>query len=83
MIEKILKAYKQDIITITELTLLLNIKRRSENLHVVKINDDSFQVWTSDNNIVLIADKQESDRFVSQHRELIERIQKLYGEKID
>jgi hypothetical protein len=83
MIEKILKAYKSGIITITELTLLLNIRRRSENLHVVKINDDSFQVWTSDNNIVLIADKQECDRFVSQHRELIERIQKLYGEKID
>ena len=83
MIEKILKAYKSGIITITELTLLLNIRRRSENLHVVKINDDSFQVWTSDNNIVLIADKKECDRFVSQHRELIERIQKLYGEKID
>ena len=83
MIEKILKAYKSGIITMSELTLLLNIKRRSENLHVVKINDDSFQVWTSDNNIVLIADKQETDAFVSKHRELIERIQKLYGEKID
>ena len=83
MIEKILKAYKSGIITMSELTLLLNIRRRSENLHVVKINNDSFQVWTSDNNIVLIADKEESDRFVSQHRELIERIQKLYGEKID
>ncbi len=83
MIEKILKAYKDGTITISELTLLLNIKRRSENLHVVKINDDSFQVWTSDNNIVLIADKQECETFVSQHRELIERIQKLYGEKID
>lgn len=83
MIEKILKAFQDGTITMSELTLLLNIKRRSENLHVVKINDDSFQVWTSDNNIVLIADKKESDRFVSQHRELIERIQKLYGEKID
>ena len=83
MIEKILKAYKSGIITITELTLLLNIRRRSENLHVVKINDDSFQTWTSDNNIVLIADKQETDAFVSQHRELIEKIYKLYGEKID
>ena len=83
MIEKILNAYKDGTITLSELTLLLNIRRRSENLHVVKIKDDSFQVWTSDNNIVLIADKQESDAFVSQHRELIERIQKLYGEKID
>ena len=83
MIEKILNAYKDGNVTISELTLLLNIRRRSENLHVVKINDDSYQVWTSDNNIVLIADKEESDRFVSQHRELIERIQKLYGEKID
>ena len=83
MIEKILNAYKDGIITMSELTLLLNIRRRSENLHVVKINDDSFQVWTTDNNIVLIADKKESDRFVSYHRELIERIQKLYGEKID
>jgi len=83
MIEKILNAYKDGIITMSELTLLLNIRRRSENLHVVKINDDSFQVWTTDNNIVLIADKKESDRFVSHHRELIERIQKLYGEKID
>ncbi len=83
MIEKILKAYKSGIITITELTLLLNIRRRSDYLHVVKINDDSFQVWTSDNNIVLIADKQETDAFVSKHRELIEKIYKLYGEKID
>ncbi len=83
MIEKILKAFQDGIITMSELTLLLNIRKRSENLHVVKINDDSFQVWTSDNNIVLIADKKESDRFVSYHRELIERIQKLYGEKID
>jgi len=83
MIEKILKAYKSGIITMSELTLLLNIRRRSENLHVVKINDDSYQVWTTDNNIVLIADKQESDRFVKEHKGLIERIQKLYGEKID
>ena len=83
MIEKILKAYKDGTITMSELTLLLNIRRRSENLHVVKINDDSFQVWTSDNNIVLIADKQECDKFVNEHKGLIERIQKLYGEKID
>ena len=83
MIEKILKAYKDGNVTISELTLLLNIRRRSENLHVVKINDDSYQVWTTDNNIVLIADKQESDRFVKEHKGLIERIQKLYGEKID
>ena len=83
MIEKILNAYKDGTITMSELTLLLNIRRRSENLHVVKINDDSYQVWTTDNNIVLIADKQESDRFVKEHKGLIERIQKLYGEKID
>ena len=83
MIEKILNAYKDGTITMSELTLLLNIRRRSENLHVVKINDDSFQVWTTDNNIVLIADKKESDRFLKEHKGLIERIQKLYGEKID
>lgn len=83
MTEQILKAYKQGVINITELTLLLNIKRRAETLHVVKVNDDTFQTWTSDNTILMIADKEQTDNFVNDHKELIERIQKLYGKKID